>query len=194
MSYPEHLVIVEGSNGCSIGLVNETNYNPESADNIVVYDRFYGERPDNGVNPTSRHGIFLLKDGKIERAVCISAIGGGTGIHPHCSVADGDLFLICCADSIFCLRLADLELNWVTKGDEATCFGIYQYGNNYIVHGELAISRIDRVGAILWQFSGPDIFTTLNGGGFTLKGDVVEAECWDGAALNIDAQTGKLVS
>jgi hypothetical protein len=194
MSYPEHLVIVEGPNGCSIGLVNETTYNPKSADNTVVYDRFYGEQPDNGVNPTSRHGILLLKGGKIERSVCVSATGSGTGIRPDCSVVDGDLFLICCADSIFCLLLPYLDLNWVSKADDATCFGIYQYRNSYIVHGELAISRMDSFGAILWQFSGPDIFTTLNGGGFTLTGDVVEVECWDGSAFNIDAQTGKLVS
>ena len=164
-------------------------------DNSVAYNQFYVEQPYKDDNYPTRHGTFLLKDGEIERAVCVSASGGPTCIHPHSSVLDGDSILICCADSIFCLTFPDLHLNWITKADQATCFGIYKYENGYIAHGELDITRIDKDGSIIWQFSGSDIFTTPSGlGAFKLTHDLIEAVNWNGIVFNIDARSGKLIN
>jgi hypothetical protein len=52
--------------------------------------------------------------------VCVCLSGGPTGIHSKSSVMEGNSFLICCADSIFCLALPDLNLTWITKADQAT--------------------------------------------------------------------------
>ena len=195
MSYREPMVIVEGSDGYSIGLLNETNYNPDSADNSVVYNQFFTENVYKHDNYPTKHGVILLKDGEIKKSVCVSSGGGHTGIHARCSVLDGNSFLICCADSIFCLNLPDLHLNWITKADQATCFGIYKYQNGYIVHGELEISRLDKDGSITWQFSGSDIFTTPEGrDSFRLNGDFIEAVSWDGITVTIDAQTGQSIN
>jgi hypothetical protein len=194
MSFHDPMLIIEGPSDYSIGLVNDTRYNPDSADNSVSYNRFYAEQPYAADNYPTRHGIFLLKDGEIESAVCVSASGGPTGIHPRCSILDGDSFLICCADSIFCLTFPDLHLNWITIADQATCFGIYRYENGYIIHGELEITRLDQAGSIIWQFSGSDIFITPTGrDAFTLTGDVIKAASWDGITFTLDAQTGKSI-
>ena len=193
MSNRDPMVIVEGPDGYSIGLRNETSYNPDSADNATVYSQFYQENPHKNDNYPTKHGILLLKDGKLKNSVCVSSGGGATGIHPRCSVLDGNSFLICCADSIFCLNLPDLHLNWITKADQATCFGIYRYKNSYIVHGELEISRLDKDGNIIWQFSGFDIFTTPEGPDvLRINGNIIKASSWDGITYLIDAQTGQL--
>lgn len=195
MSYRDSMTIVEGPNGYSIGLINDIWYNPDSVDNVVLYSKYYIEKSDQKYSNLTRHGIFLIRDGEIENTVCVSSSGGHTGIHSTSWVMDGDSFLICCADSIFSLTLPSLDLNWITKADHATCFEIYIYENSYVIHGELEITRLDKDGRIIWQFSGSDIFTTPTGrDDFKLKGDVIEAVNWDGIKFMIDAQTGKAKS
>lgn len=44
----------------------------------------------------------------------------------------------------------------------ATCFGIFKYKEDYIIHGEVEITRLSNDGKIIWQQSGADIFTSLN--------------------------------
>jgi hypothetical protein len=61
------------------------------------------------------------------------------------------------------LSIPELDLLWQTQADQITCFGLYAYNDTYIVHGELGISRLDKDGKILWQKTGADIFTTLEG-------------------------------
>jgi len=51
-------------------------------------------------------------------------------------------------------------LQWKTKADVATCFEIFKYRSDYIVHGEMAISRLSADGDIIWQQSGADIFVS----------------------------------
>jgi len=192
MGYRDSMTIIEGPNGYSIGLVDDTMYNPDSSDNAVAYGRFYSEMPYKDYNFPTRHGISLFKDGEVEKSVCICSSGGPTHIHARSSVLQDKRLLICCADSVFCLAFPALDLNWVTKADQATCFGIFEHRDGYILHGELEISRLDKDGRIIWQFSGPDIFTTLTGrDDFQLNGDVIEASTWDGTTFRIDAQTGQ---
>ena len=192
MGYGDSMTIFEGPDGYSIGLIDETTYDPDSADNAMAYGSFYSEMPYKEYNFATKHGICLFKQGEVEKSVCVCASGGASSIHPKCSFLQDKRLLICCADSVFCLAFPALDLLWMTKADQATCFGIYEHGDGYIVHGELAISRLDNDGRIIWRFSGPDIFTTLTGGEvFRLSGDIIEAETWDGTKFRIDAQTGQ---
>jgi hypothetical protein len=194
MSYRDSMTMIEGPNDYSIGLINDTWYNPDSADNVVSYSKYYIEKSDQRSANLTRHGIFFIRDGEIEKTVCVSSSGGHTGIHSASWVLDEDRFLICCANSIFSLTLPSLDLNWITKADHATCFGIYTYENSYVIHGELEITRLDKDGRIIWQFPGSDIFTTLAGrDDFKLIGDVIETVNWDGVRFRIDAKTGQPV-
>ena len=63
---------------------------------------------------------------------------------------------------LFCLGLPDLQLNWQTTVDLAACFEVFKLEEDYIVHGEIEISRIDKYGKIKWSFSGVDIFVVLD--------------------------------
>jgi hypothetical protein len=71
------------------------------------------------------------------------------------------------------LELPNLQLLWLKRLDFATCFGIYEYEDDLIVHGAVDITRISADGAIKWQFSGADIFVTFNG---KLAFDIVGGE------------------
>ena len=73
---------------------------------------------------------------------------------------DGDRLLVACGYEVFCVLLPTLELLWHTQVDMATCFQIVAYQEDYITHGEVEISRLNKQGEILWQFSGKDIFVS----------------------------------
>lgn len=61
-----------------------------------------------------------------------------------------------------------------------TCFEIFYLEKDYLVHGELDITRLDKNGKIIWQNSGKDIFTTLEGkDDFCLTETEIIAKDWN---------------
>jgi hypothetical protein len=162
MSNLDSLKIIGEVGDYSIGLIGDAAYNPASADNIVSYNKFYS---DNSLSEhySTQHGVFILEDMVIVNSACVSSSGGHTGVHAHSCVLENDRLLICCANKIFCLTVPELGLLWRMEADPATCFGIFEFGDGYIIHGELEISRLDKGGNKIWRFLGSDIFTTLSG-------------------------------
>jgi hypothetical protein len=144
-----------------IDIYRDENYSKRSVDNLHKYDIEHFDESDY-VFPTM-FGIKVYKDNNLLSSAIIGSFGGGTGIHKTSIVYEDTRLLICCSDSIFCLSIPDLKLLWQTKADQATCFEIYKYQDNYIVHGELEISRLNKDGKIMWQQGGADIFTTIDG-------------------------------
>jgi hypothetical protein len=88
---------------------------------------------------------------------------------------DGNKLLICCCNTIFCLSVSDLELLWQTQADTITCFKIFKFESDYIVHGDLVISRIDNYGSIKWEFGGRDIWVSMGDKSeFTISSDFIQ--------------------
>jgi hypothetical protein len=145
----------------SVEVCNETTYEVDSKDSNFNYSKQYNT--DEEYRPTSMHGIKVFKEGELFNSCIVVASGGCTGVSETSSVIDGDQLLMCCSDSIFCLSLPDLQLNWSTRLDTATCFQIFKLDDDYLVHGEIEISRIDQKGAIKWKFGGADIFVSIDG-------------------------------
>ena len=117
----------------------------------------------------------------------IGTTGGGTEIGKNSTIIEDDRFLICCSDSVFCLSIPDLALLWRRQADEATCFEIFKYQDSYIVHCELNISRLNKNGEVLWQQSGADIFTTLDGkNDFIITENYILATDWENRQYKFD--------
>ena len=51
-----------------------------------------------------------------------------------------------------------------------TCFGIHFLDEDYVIHGELEITRLDKDGKIVWQYIGRDIWTTPEGTDLAMSG------------------------
>jgi hypothetical protein len=116
---------------------------------------------DNQSNfPVSKHGIKVYKDDREMSNCLLLGYSGAAGVHDTCALIDNDRLLVCCSDTVFCLTLPDLNIIWHTKADGATCFQIFKLQDDYLIHGELAITRVNNAGDILWQFSSADIFVT----------------------------------
>jgi hypothetical protein len=144
-----------------VEIYRDETFTKGSTDNLHKYDNEYFDESEY-IFPTM-FGIKVFKNNDLLTSAIIGSIGGGTGIHNTSTIYEDTKLLICCSDSIFCLSIPELKLLWRTKADQATCFQIYKYKDNYIVHGEFEISRLDKDGKIVWQKSGADIFTTLDG-------------------------------
>jgi len=112
--------------------------------------------------PTSKHGIKIYQDDQIIDNCIIIGSGGATGIQSKSSLLDDDKLLICCCNTIFCLTLPDLELKWKTQADQGTCFQIFKQQDNYIIHGEIQVTKLDKDGNIKWEFGGADIFVSID--------------------------------
>ncbi len=131
-----------------------------SSDNLRSYAKAY--LSDDGVC-SSLIGVEVIQEDVITASRLIGATGGGTGVHPDAALICYGGLVVCCADTVFKLSLPNLDLAWRTAADIATCFGIYYLDDDYIVHGELSITRLDRDGKIVWQREGRDIWTIPDG-------------------------------
>jgi hypothetical protein len=151
-----------------IKIFDDRSFTPGS-DNIHTYLSYYYSQDEMDYH-NLYHGVKIF-DGDTEIDSCLLlGSGGTTGIHQTSSLLDGNQLLICCGDSLFCLTLPLLELKWSIQVDMATCFQVLKHQNDYLVHGEVEISRINRKGEIKWTFMGADIFVSIKGDeSFTLQ-------------------------
>jgi hypothetical protein len=168
-----------------IDVHHDETFQQTSVDNSFKYDRVYFDS-DDYILPTM-FGVKVFKDENLIASAIVGSIGGGTTNHDKATIFETDRLLICCSDTVFCLSIPDLSLLWQTKADEATCFEIFQYHDSYIIHGELNITRLDKNGNILWQQSGADIFTTLDGqDNFHLTKELIVAKDWGNRVYKFD--------
>jgi hypothetical protein len=174
-----------------IKFYDETNYAFGSSDNINTYDKTFIS--GDSISLTSQIGIELFEDEKLIASCLIGSEGGGTGINPNSSLISYGGLVICCSNTVFKLTIPDLNLEWKTISDTATCFGIHYIDKDYIVHGELEITRLDKDGKIIWQQSGRDIWTTAEGNDdFAVYHDHILATDWDYNRYKFDFD-GKLL-
>jgi hypothetical protein len=168
-----------------IDICHDETFKKSSTDNLHKYDYVYFDESEY-LLPTM-FGIKLFKDSQFLKSAIVGSIGGGTTNHRNAIIFEQDRFLLCCSDTIFCLSIPDLTLLWRTQADQACCFEIFKYQDDYIVHGELEISRLGKNGNILWQQSGADIFTTISGEqDFQLTEDFIVASDFENRIYKFD--------
>ena len=172
--------------GFTIEVSDDATYQIDSGDNTFKYSKHYfsdGARD----YATSKHSIKISKDEDLLNDCIIIGSGGATDIQAKSSLINDDEILICCCDTVFCLSLIDLQIKWSTRSDEATCFGIYSLNKHYIVHGEMQISKLDKDGNTIWQFSGSDIFVSSDDeDAFKLDIDNIELRDYHGIKYKLD--------
>jgi len=147
--------------GYDIKLKVNLTHDPESVDNVEQFDAVYFF--DTQSRPTSMITIEVYDGDTILKKVLIGASGGSTHISETSFVYENDRLLVCCCDTLCCLSIPELTLHWKTQADTATCFQVFRHQSDYLLHGEMKISRIDRNGQIVWSQGGADIFLTIDG-------------------------------
>lgn len=175
-----------------IEVLDEPTFKVGSADNNFNYSKSYFGN-DAEEFPTSKHGVKIFQDDVQINNCILIAFGGATGIYQNSSLVDNDHLLICCCDTIFGLTLPGLKLRWKTQCDQATCFEIYKQQDDFIIHGELQITKLNKDGQIKWEFGGSDIFVSIdNEEAFKLEDDGILLTDFAGVKYKIDFN-GKLI-
>lgn len=174
-----------------IKFYDEADYKLDSADNIKTYSKTFISGDKNIL--TSQIGIELFENDNLKSSCLIGSEGGGTGITGNTTMISYGGLVICCSNTVFKLTIPDLNLEWKAVADSATCFGIQFLDKDYVVHGELDITRLDKDGKIVWQKEGRDIWTTAEGiDDFAVYDDYILATDWDYNRYKFDFD-GKLI-
>ncbi len=175
MKEPIEVLVLEKQ---TIKFYNETDYKFDSNDNIKTYRKKFINGDKTSL--TSLIGIELFEDDKLKSSCLIGSEGGGTGITGNSTLISYGGLVVCCSNTVFKLTIPDLNLEWETVADSATCFGIHYLDTDYVVHGELEISRLDKDGKIIWQKGGRDIWTTAEAfDDFAVYDNYILATDWD---------------
>ncbi|WP_129715149.1 hypothetical protein [Pedobacter sp. SYP-B3415] len=154
----------------TVKIYSDHHYNRNSADNQYAYLREYiGGETDQ--HDTICCGISLMKDLIIESNCILVSSGGATAVTSTSSAMNENELLVCCGDSVFCLEIPSLNLLWMKKCDLITCFQIFHYDGDYIIHGETQITRLNSHGDTVWEFIGGDIFVNLENDSFDMTND-----------------------
>jgi hypothetical protein len=172
-----------------IEVIDDMEYSLRSTDNLTHYDKEYfnSSMNEDRFYPTSKHGIRIKQDDKELASAIICEVGGATGIHKNSFLFTGNNMLICCCDKVYSLTLPDLEINWKKRLDWATCFEIVCFDDEFLVHGELSITRIDKDGNEKWRFGARDIFVTQDGSeAMIIHTDKIELRDWEGYTYILD--------
>ena len=168
-----------------IDIYADQAFTEDSADNVNKYDFVYFDKSEYYF-PTV-FGVKTFQNDTLIKSAVIGSIGGGAGIHETSTIIENDRLLVCCSNTIFCLSIPDLTLLWRTQADQTACFQIFKLQSDYLVHGELQISRLNKDGKIIWQFSGADIFTTSDGKeNFIITDNYILATDWENRKYKID--------
>jgi hypothetical protein len=179
-------------NDLTIEVFNEPCYKEGSADNKHVYSKKYIDAEALKYQG-SYHGIKISNYEEEINSCLIGASCGSTSIFENSSLLDKDRLVICCADKIFCLSIPGLDLKWQTRAD-LTCLQIFKLEEDYLVHGEVNISRIDANGNIKWQFGGADIFISIESADdFKIETDHIRVVDFCNTEYKIDF-SGNLIS
>ncbi|MHC6201995.1 hypothetical protein ACYULU_02225 [Breznakiellaceae bacterium SP9] len=156
-----------------IEIIDDTTYT-----NNYDFEYFLDIPTPHGI---SKHGIIIKQNDKIINSAIVFGNGSSTTVHKHSYYINDTVIIVCCGNSLFSLTLPELQLNWKIEIDEATAFGIYKMNDDYIIHGELTINRIDTKGKIIWKKYGSDIFVTMEGqNDFKIGENFIYVKSWDG--------------
>ena len=148
-----------------------------------VYSTNNDENEKNIISDSSTCYGIIIKDSFNEikdSCLLVCSTGGPTDCNPNSYLVENNTFYICISNVVFSLELSELKLNWYKEVDFATAFEIYKMNDDFIIHGELYITRINKDGKIIWQQSGSDIFVLENGNDcFFIENDIIKVQSWD---------------
>ncbi len=135
----------------------------ESADNLRRYNRVYVDDSCDRYSNVSYVAI-LVKHGQDEMASAILCdIGVFTGLSESSFIIEERVLYICAGNKLYYLNIPDLTLKWTGQVDYVTNFSVQKLEDDLLVHGELEITRITKLGEIKWRFGGQDIWVNTNG-------------------------------
>jgi hypothetical protein len=173
-------------------IFNDDTYTIGTVDNVNKYEIEY--IIDKSDYLSNKLAIKINKDEIQISSAIIFESGGTTRPSDKSYLIKNDSLAICCGNMIYSVRIPDLKINWKAELDTVTCFAIYDFEDDFIIHGECEISRVTDAGHIKWQFSAKDIFVNLNGRKeFDIQNGLIKLVDFGDDEYVLDPATGKVI-
>jgi hypothetical protein len=126
------------------------------------------------------YGIEVIKS----KTLLYSAIVGNVycigEIKKHASLTINNQLIICCGNSVYCLRLPDLVSLWTKTIDGSECIGIYHFENDFILQGDNCVIRLNIHGKVIWKrYASEDFFSSVeNSSEFRIRKHYIQIKNW----------------
>ena len=153
-------MVTLSKNNYTIQIFEEDNYHLKAEDNKYNYNNSIFIKTDYN---QSHIGIRAFQYGEEINSCVLFGNGLGGLVFEDSLLVHENQIIICCSNYLCAISLDTFELKWKSEVDPDSAWHIYQLEDDYLVHGELQISRITKDGDIKWQFRGDDIFFSLEG-------------------------------
>lgn len=139
-------------------------YNDNKRQYEIIYSEFEVEpSEDPDFFYTSNYAIIVKESEKEISSAIICEADRQTMLNKNSFIIENDKIWICVCNKIYCLEIPSLELIWQKDFDAFSNFHLHKLEDDFIIHGELEIFRINKEGEILWRFGGRDIWVSIDG-------------------------------
>jgi hypothetical protein len=146
-----------------ITIYKDDQYTVGSADNLREYKRIYSDDSLDLYRVTSKVAILINYGQDEVSSAILCETGVFTGLSESSFLIEENILYICIGDKLYYLNIPDLTLKWKGQVDYVTNFSIQKLEDDLLVHGELDIIRITKLGEIKWRFGGYDIWVNNDG-------------------------------
>lgn len=144
-----------------IAVFDDTTHKIGLIDNKFTYTKYYFCESECEF-PVSRLGIKIFNNNKEEIAnSLVIGFAGQTDFYKNSYLIDGNQLLVCCCDTIICLTIPSLDVNWKKSFGESVCLKILNKENYYLVYGKTQVTKIDGNGTIKQKYKSENDFISL---------------------------------
>ncbi len=134
----------------------------------------------------NRIWIQMFEKDKIVNSVIILSNSWSSGFSEKSAIIKWEKIYICVWNKVYCLNIPSLDLVWEKKCDFSSCFSIHEYKDDFIIHWELDITRINKKWEIIWQKWWDDIFVTDKWWEFEIKDNYIKVRSWSWKLFTFD--------
>lgn len=144
-------------------ILEDDQYTIESADNLREFDHVYFDSSLSKYQITAKLAILVSFNNEEITSAILCDIGPYAGLSERTFLIDDEHLYICFTDDLYCFNIPNLALIWKKRVDYCVNHGLQKIQNDLLVHGELEIIRISKLGKIEWRFGGLDIWVNKDG-------------------------------
>ena len=166
-------------------------YTRNSADNVHAYDRevaFTSGAP----HTWQAVGVRVSEGERVLGSAVLLVPLGCRGPDAETIVARPGTVYLSAGTEVAALDLPSLRVQWETESSIGCVMGLHEVPGEdaLIVHGEIAVARVEPDGRVPWEQAGRDIFI----GELRIVGDAVEVTDWNGDLYRFRLSDGEVLA
>lgn len=145
----------------NITVFDDSNHKFGFIENKFNYSKYYFCESEVSF-PVSRLGIKVFYDKKEVANSIVIGFAGEQDVYTNSYLIDCNQPLICCCDTVICLSIPTLEVNWKKSFDKTLCLRISKQNKDYLIYGKNQVIKIDLNGNIKQNHKSKNDFVSFD--------------------------------